>query len=1113
MLCLLFLAAVHAPPRGVAGQSAAPGRGGPATGERRSPPADDKKSNPEGVRLPADAVIVICEQAADALRMIPDAIVLPPRRYQELLDEITRLREQLADRKGTPPSRCQIRGHIEGNLALLQLQFDLVTDRRDSVVALACGQGVATAATLDGHTPLFRPDREGFTLQVERAGDHQLNLDLTVPLAPRAAGQALELTLPRAAVTTVELDVPAGVKDVRAGGRPVADTLLTLKNNHLSGGLSSAERRLELAWSDPRPSGGAPLLVADGRIVVHVDGGAVSTEADLSLRAEAGQATAWQLLVPRGAHVHVSRPDEGRLDGPIQVADQPGGSLRTIRLREPNGGPLNVHVSATGPALRAGHTATVGPFAALGAARQAGTVLVSNNVPELHLEYRTRAPLRRQLPPADEDRHVASFRYGAIAGPDGAATVTPGRSPWLGPWLDLEAQAVGGQVAAEVSHVLELVPDDRGGLVWHSTTTILATPRWADVEDLKVLLPAGWERLDEGAPPATADLPERVGVLKLTRAAVDAPLRAVKLTLEGRYRRVHTAEGQARLALPRPQGAVDQGGEITVRVGKGMELLTPANVPPSLEAGKQGPHEQTWRSRGLPEAMTVTWRPYVPEVRLQSIADIELSPERGDVWRHEVRFRLPDAPPDSMTLHVPPGVRDLRVRGGRLRDQTGSRRVVELERPAASELRLVLTYSFSLPTPRLAPSERPFTLPLITPEPGGQGDVRVRLWCRPGQWPSLAEPTAWREQPVEAVKERESLPVLVAAAIRTDVPLKLRWQEPRPADTVLAERVVVRVQLSEGGAQSYVVRYRLRRLATTSLQVELPALVSLVDLRVALDHHPVTPQVIEDAGPAGSAGRVATLHLGPDLVGPASELELSYHLPVGRAASTSWPGGVLTAELLPPVLRGSSGDVPAYWHVTVPASWVVLGPESGPGVEREWAWRGRLAGLRLRPLGGVEDSGADEAGPPPDVLCWRNGAEGLTLTCVPQQTWLLACSLATLIVGLVLLGGKPRRGVARLRLGTGVLVLLTVAVAGLFRPALLTAVVYGCQPGTVVLAAVLLLQWLLQERYRRQVFFLPSFSRQSPGSSHARAGVANRAAAEPSTMDHLPRAPGSSVVP
>jgi hypothetical protein len=1078
------------------------------------PPAPDRKPTPvpeaekkprlEDFRLPADAVVVICEKAADALRMVPDSVVLPARKYQDLLDEVARLREQLAARRAVPPSRFALKGKVEGNLALLTAQVDFVTERPDALVALACGQGVATAALLDGHTPLFAPDPDGFTLQVAHPGEHQLTLELTVPLVARRGGPALELSLPRAAVTTLDLGLPAEARDARVGGRPVAETLLTLKDDRLAGGLAPADRRLEVSWKTPLPPAGTPLLAADGRVVVHVDPTGTTTQAELTLRAEAGQVDTWRVLVPHGADLRVAREDEGRLNGPVGAAEQPGGtSLRTLHLHEASAEPLRVTVTTHGPVPKSGTAAVaVGPFAVLGAARQSGTVLVRNSADALHLDYRTTGPLRRQWPLGDDDRRafpdlVAAFRYGGVGTPE-AAPAPPASSPRPAPWLTVDVEAVHGQLKVQAAHELKLEHDETGGLVWYSTTTFQATPRLADVEQLRVLLPAGWERLD-GETPAN-----HVVTLKLNRPPGEAPLAPVTVTLRGRYTEHRSTEGRAELTLPRALDAVDEGGEITVGVDRPLGLVPPAATA-GMEPGKQSPREQTWHSRATPAACPVAWRVYVPDVRVQSVADVELTPQGGEVSRHELRLRLPEGAPEQITLRVPPGVVGLRVvRGGDVRQATGTTRVVTLDRPGGADCVLVLRYAFTA-----THGAGPEHVPLVWPEPVSQGDARVRLWCESARRPVLPDGSAWREQPVEVVRDRPSLPVLVAAAPRLDEPLAVTWRQPREAGAVgvLVERADLRVHVSEGGAQECTARYRLRRLAGEFLDVDMPAPVLFLDLRVTCDGKQVTHEVVDEGGGPSTMGRVARLRLGPEPAGPASVLELSYRLSAGRAPASSWPGGVLSTSLTPPVIRGDPGSASVCWQVRVPPSWVVLGPESGPGVEREWSWRGRLPALRLRPAAGTVAE-PDPAAGPPDVLTWRAGGEGLTLTCVPQQAWLLACSLAVAVLGLVLL--TARRG-GRLRAALGVPVLLALAAGALLRPAVLAAVLYGCEPGALVLAVLLLVQWLAHVRDRRRVFFLPSFSRKRTGSSITRGGL--RPPGEPSTVDAPPRAAGSSAVP
>jgi hypothetical protein len=123
---------------------------------------------------------------------------------------------------------------------------------------------------------------------------------------------------------------------------------------------------------------------------------------------------------------------------------------------------------------------------------------------------------------------------------------------------------------------------------------------------------------------------------------------------------------------------------------------------------------------------------------------------------------------------------------------------------------------------------------------------------------------------------------------------------------------------------------------------------------------------------------------------------------------------------------------------------------------------------------------------------------------VPWQAWLLACSGAVLLAGLALAFLPVPRLVFWL------LLILLAAAALTVRslwPLLFPMVVYGMQPGVVVLAVVLGAHWLLQARYRRQLVYMPGFARMKPGSSVTRASAPSRPR-EASTVD-APAANGS----
>ena len=77
---------------------------------------------------------------------------------------------------------------------------------------------------------------------------------------------------------------------------------------------------------------------------------------------------------------------------------------------------------------------------------------------------------------------------------------------------------------------------------------------------------------------------------------------------------------------------------------------------------------------------------------------------------------------------------------------------------------------------------------------------------------------------------------------------------------------------------------------------------------------------------------------------------------------------------------------------------------------------------------------------------------------------------------------------------------LIALAAAMFWPGIVPGIIYGCEPGLVVVAGLLSAQWLIHQRYRRQVVFLPGFTRLKTGSSIIRAGASARIL-EPTTVD------------
>ena len=93
--------------------------------KKPAPPAvnGDKKPAPLGLdalRIPAGAILVLCEQAKDVLQLLPRMIVMTPENYQKLQDQIEQLKRQAHPAKPVSPSICKLKARIDGELARIE---------------------------------------------------------------------------------------------------------------------------------------------------------------------------------------------------------------------------------------------------------------------------------------------------------------------------------------------------------------------------------------------------------------------------------------------------------------------------------------------------------------------------------------------------------------------------------------------------------------------------------------------------------------------------------------------------------------------------------------------------------------------------------------------------------------------------------------------------------------------------------------------------------------------------------------------------------------------------------------------------------------------------------
>lgn len=1104
-----------------------------SAGDEPAKPAERKTL--ENLKLPPGAVVVICEDAKEALRLVPKAVVLTPEKYQELLDQVEQLKRQLKPEKAEPPSVCKLSGRVEDDQVRLRAHYEFRTVRPKTLVALGTARAWPTAATLDDQLPVLLPADEGLAVLVETPGSHHLTLDLAVPITTRGAKgseRGFDVGLPRAAVTMLEsFDLPGDMAEARVAGR-----LTPVRHSGTASRLESvalgAAEKLDVAWRGPAagPTKAAPLLAARGRVIVRVSDTFVTTDVELTLEVVRGETNLWRVRVPvppgAAVEVHKPLPQDERVQS-IRPPDERDPVL-AIRLREPSAEPLVVAFQVR--QARAVTAVPVGPFLVPDAFPQRGMIEVRAPA-ELRLRYRERGEIsRRDVTEAQRgEGTVAAFQY--WSGRPGGPEVAP---------LTLEVETVKGVVEARASHTLRLVvgPERRG---WRVTSKFDITPVRTGVDRLEVRVPPEYQFDREvGAAPAelvedvVTDAQGRVLQVKLAQRQT----RPFSVTLPGFYALPGggselTGPEEAALELPRPEawvvestaraaetpspaparGAIhDRGGQVSVVVPEGVELVARASRP---EIGP-GQRETSWTTERLPGRVELAWQPQRPDLAVESVVDLTLASNRAWI-RQRLRYQFSQALPAEVFLRVPSTVMStLRVvEGGILdaEDRAAGRTGVLLDaRSTGKERTVTLEYSYSVLAADAdgeARADGRITIPLVRPDRAARGEARVRVWAEAGAevQPSAA---AWERVATEVVPEHDALPDLV---LRGDLeaPLVLRGETVQAVlAAAVVERVLLQVTLGPGGTQTVRARFLLARIHAHELVLELPPSGPRTGLDLRLDGKRVPAHFVDAAGREIEAGRLVRLRVEPGLYPRPVVLDVRYQASAARAES----GSFFQATLRPPTLQSAAFLGRCRWAVDLPPGRLPLLLGDGPILEQRW----RLAGWLPAPepsataadleqwLTGI-DTVADDSDPA--MVCWQASLAPLRLIHVPQQAWLLFCSLALLGLGLGLLFAPVPRWVFW---STVALVGVLAGIAILSAPGVVPAAAYGAQPGVLVLLLVVAVQAYLHRRQRRRLAFQPAFSRAKTGSSILRNSSGQRRR-EISTVDEPPAARGSSLGP
>ncbi len=1105
---------------------------------------------------PDGSILVVVEDLAKAMELIPKGFLLSPEAYQTLLQKIkTQDRQLKSDRK--LPSSCKLQCKLDGDFLAINAEFTFSTEQPNMTVFLGLrGAHLMEEGKLDRQTAVLDSTDKGFIVLAEKEGNHQLTLSLrarvkevdpsaaTEPLAggtaaadgksgkkptPGGSERGVVLDLPGAAVTTCQLELPTKIKELRCNddlvkAKPAGRWLLGLDKS----------KTLSLSWKEPIDvSGNAPLARVETTINVDIDAADVNVNAELMLEDKRYQTRDWYLLVPSQAAV-----DLKALSGLAHTLIPPDAKTPyyTLRLQETTAERLRVKVSMRLPRPGPGVLMPIGPFTVLGAYQQQGTIVVRMPM-EASLGQRLAFHRRPDVTQIKNSETEAAFQYVVAAADKGPKAGPAPKVP-----LELEWRHEKNHVETRVEQGVKIKTVQFGWEV--ETTTLIKTKALqASISAIDVnlaqprarglfllgsampglgfpaALPWGgfWNRhgmpwgeghLDESAVSEVHGKPLQLipqdPFGKVRVVLKDGPAKEFVLKIQNRFRLPASVHG-LHLELPRPLNTQDRGANIAIQSDERLELRY---GPGGADEPVPDKHHFEWTLDQCPAAIDFAWSPY----KRESVADIEidvtLHPHTAQV-RQTIRFPLEpsgdvgaDPKRAQVELHVPRAVDKITVAsGGEITNRLPARQALWVRPTAtgAAKVELVLEYDLAIAAKTEEGAQR-LNVPFAWPAGVSRKDVKVRVWSQAGGVnvglpDELLSRGLWKERSIEAVAGKHSFPLLVLQGAAAQLPLALRIEESTATalTPLLAERGLVQVVMTDDGAQLCRTRLLIRKLNTRTLAVELPFPMPRFRERPTFF---MGKYRIND-WKTDKTEKIVYLHVNPELQPLPAILEISYALPADALErNQAW-----RTVLYPPQFPGAVIG-PMRWELSLPAPMIAAAPFRQARVETQWSVQNWLltpepsvSGAELEMwLTGKEPA---QAAPPVTFAFAGADMQPHVIYHLSRQSWLLGCSGLFLVVTLgVYLSPLPRLAFWLVLLGLG----MGAVAVGMLWPSLLPPVLFGMQPGVVLLFLFVGGHWYWQDRYRRQLVFLPAFSRNKPSSTMVRNNVPARPR-EASTVD------------
>jgi hypothetical protein len=1104
--------------------------------------------------VPSGAIIVVAEDLKHALNLAgPGAVVLTAERYQTLVEQAARAEKAAqAERTDVLLSICRLSGQVirdadNRELADLQIALEFRTQAANALIPIGLKGVKLTKAMLDGEVPLWGPERNGLTVQIKDPKVCQLVLQVQLPVVRTSAERKILLEhLPAAAITTLNFTIPERVQSAAVkGAGPISVAPGDGTRSQLHSDALGVLEQLELTWQTaPGPGLAAePSASVSGDLRVTLAEGTIDTDARLRVEAKQGSLTALRFSVAPNTEV-LQIEDELRNEalvwephGPTNVVTvqlkqplTPGDSAFALRMRL-----QNKFAAKPGTSVAVGQCELQEPKPI----NQGGTIAVFI-APELRGVRWQHANMHRTDP---KDLSVAENRSADLAYRYWQQPVR------LEAFLDpppppppiLEVRAV---------HTLHFT----GAALALACEFEIQRISRAGVQEIEIRWPKGWTLSERRVLPAMPVEFDSDAATSAVRARFSArPAAPFKIKLEG----ILPIAGQksAALAIPNIAQAFsersDRKENAHIILREGEVRIIPEDLEVWLRSGTSGLFTEGYRlpepdlpltgpatftleprASDRPWQLALGWQPR----RLDAIsrAEVYLTSQEMHV-EQTLRFQFSGSPPAQIGFRLPPDAsapspirlsypkadgttvaREIRWNDApQLAETAEGERAVVLPQEAHGSCTLTWKYRKAL---AIASGEAKLLVPLLQARPAeiAQASSEVRVWASTSlQVQGPGPEKAWQPFTSTALGGTDLLPNLELHATGADTPLELvcRPVEPSATADAIADRVLCEVQGLAHERWTVRARFWFSRLRSDSLRLSLPgAAPTLVVEKVLLNQLELPAERVETT--VNNPGQQTRLQAQI----PALYLAQPALLEVRYQYSNPDKSGWRSRRVVPaPTLDGNVVVRTVRWRVEWPSGWLPLSHGDWLLAEQSWQFLGGLWPPPPTPLAdemeqwllpGSQRTHTSEERPALGFT-QLGTLQSLEIMHAPRQTWLLAWSLVVLFAGVAAFWLSRR-----VLLVAGGLLLVAIILLGVWAPDYLTAIVFGAQPGLLVIAATWAVLWLRQRRWRRQVVMLPGFSRLKSGSSLVRSSSSSpRPQREPSTAEASPASPVSPPAP